>query len=181
MNDIPSSVFMGKYPLVYPLADAMLMDLDLTELRGQYTLRGEFKIVLDTLPGVDPLDFTVQVKASYVGKDSAGVLLKVRKKLYAYLDFDKPRNMLYFTLIDADKIGMNEANAAVMYHGMPPAEAALKYEKGIVALFQRGYKSEQPWTRVDTTGDESDADTVGSVPQQCQEPVVSQEGGAASS
>jgi len=100
--------FREELDLIFPLADALQMRLDVrgrvsgTRLMGD----GEFWMEL----GAVKILLRPKVRASTVTTECAAVLVKVQKRLWMYMAFLKASDSLYLSIIDANAVGLTESN-----------------------------------------------------------------------
>jgi hypothetical protein len=103
--------FREELRLIFPLADALQMRLDARGKLGGSRISGEGEFWM----GAGPLEIMLrpQVMASNVGKDYAAILVKIQKRLWAYLVYFKDNEALHFLIIDANAVGLTVGNSKV--------------------------------------------------------------------
>lgn len=123
----------------YPLADILQMTLE-TEGDKVYG-------ILDVSVIESPVRFRMEVVSSYKQDRVAGLLCKVKGKLFMFMGWDGSSNYGCM-LVDADKLGSvpSRKNPVIPSSGTADkVYAAL--EKGVVASFSKG-RNEISWTEI---------------------------------
>ena len=102
--------------MAYKLADALQMDLQLHDRKDKFSLSGTATYDLPVV-GEFTIPLNARVWASSVSKKEAGILVRIKGRLWAYLVYMADAKELHFCLIDAEKCNLRETTAA-SYSGL---------------------------------------------------------------
>lgn len=135
---------------VYPLADALQIDLMVNDRSGRVRILGEQEVECDT--GGVTFSMKPRVCASGVHKDEAWVLVRIIGDLCLLLTYLKKDDLLYAWVVDGMKgnIPINDGDTAGRYNGLTSLEVVDKLKYGRVAIFRRD--ANKKWSVLDVGG-----------------------------
>jgi hypothetical protein len=131
----------ARLKTLYPLADTLAIPLN---LHKDGTLSGQQDMEIDV--GPVSASFTTKVFRSTVDKEFTAVLVKVRKKVWFYLNYDVPSESLHLLVINGEKANLRE-------HETPDLKSSklddvvLMFGDAVVAYFTRK-NSESNWKKL---------------------------------